>query len=147
MSDEISQRCVEPVLNSSLMTHHSSHAYSPFLAMYLMRSRTRQEYPHSFSYQERILIMLPPITLVYSASTIEEFEFCLKSEETSGSSEKLRIPASSSFAASLRALLTSSVVVSFSTAMTTSTSETLGVGTRTLMPSNFPFNSGRTSAT
>ena len=106
--------------SNRFLTHHAAliTSYSPFPAINFTRSRTRQEYPHSLSYQERILIRWPPITFVYSASTIEEFEFCLKSEETSGSSEKLSIPANSSFAASLRALLTSSVVVSFSTAMT-----------------------------
>src|SRR2546429_579993 len=120
---------------------------NPFPAMYLMRSRTRQEYPHSLSYHESILIMWPPITFVYSASTIEELELPLKSDETSGSSENARMPFNSSLAASLSALFTSSLLVSFSTSMTTSTSETFGVGTRTLMPSNFPFNSGKTRAT
>ena len=44
-------------------------------------------------------------------------------------------------------MLTASVVVSVSTSITTSTSDTFGVGTRTLMPSNLPLSSGRTSAT
>src|SRR4029077_15704907 len=121
--------------------------YSPFWAMYFTRSRTRQEYPHSLSYQDRTLIMRPPITLVYSASTIEEFELPLKSADTKGSSLNARIPLSSPLAASFRAWLTSSVVVSFSTSITTSTSDTFGVGTRTLIPSNLPFSSGKTNAT
>ena len=55
------------------------------------------------------------MTFVYSASTMDEFGFLRKSIETSGSSEKARMPCSSSLAASFSALLTSSVVVSFST--------------------------------
>src|SRR5437763_4471603 len=110
----------------------SFHSISPFPAIYFTKSRTRQEYPHSLSYHESILIMWPPITFVYSASTIEELELPLKSDETSGSSENARMPFNSSLAASLSALFTSSLLVSFSTSMTTSTSETFGVGTRTL---------------
>src|SRR6266576_6162831 len=105
--------------------------------MYLIKSLTRQEYPHSLSYQDKILIMLPPITFVYSASTIEEFELPLKSTETKGSSQNESMPRSSSLAASLSARLTSSAVVCLSTSITTSTNETFGVGTRTEIPSNF----------
>src|SRR4051794_28026388 len=119
---------------------------SPFAAMYLTRSRTRQEYPHSLSYQERIFTQVPSITFVFPASTMDEFGFPLKSIDTSGSSLNARIPCNSSFAASFRAWLTSSADVDLSTFITTSTRDTLGVGTRTEMPSNFPFNSGMTRA-
>src|SRR5256885_16339448 len=65
---------------------------NPFPAMYLMRSRTRQEYPHSLSYHESILIMWPPITLVYSASIIDDLELPLSLDEISGASENARLP-------------------------------------------------------
>src|SRR6267142_4277678 len=112
--------------------------------MNLIRSRTRQEYPHSLSYQERILIIVPLITFVYSASTIDECELPLKSTETRGSSQNSRIPRNSALAAAFNAPFTSSVLVCFSTSITTSTNETFGVGTRTAIPSNFPFSSGIT---
>src|SRR4026207_2011972 len=115
--------------------------------MYLIRSRTRHAQPHSLSYHESTFNIRPPITFVYSASTIDEFELRLKSIDTNGSSQKSRIPRNSSFAASLKARFTSSAVVSVSKSITTSTSETFGVGTRTEIPSNFPFSSGNTSAT
>src|ERR1043166_8851502 len=86
------------------------------------------------------------MTFVLSASTIEELSFLRKSTETSGSSEKARMPRSSSLAAFFSAALTSSLVVSRSTSITTSTSETFGVGTRTLMPSNLPLSSGSARA-
>src|SRR6266850_3575568 len=115
--------------------------------MYLMRSLTRQEYPHSLSYQESTFNRCPPITFVYSASTMEEFEFRLKSLDTRGSSQNWRIPFNSSLEASFSARFTSSPVASFSISITTSTNETFGVGTRTEIPSNLPFNSGKTRAT
>src|SRR3954468_22731772 len=40
------------------------HRSQAFLAMNLMRSRTRQEYPHSLSYQEITFTQLPATTSV-----------------------------------------------------------------------------------
>src|SRR5579862_4765953 len=60
--------------------------YSPLLPMKLIRSRTRQEYPHSLSYQEITLTQLPPTTRVISESTMEERESPRKSTDTNSSS-------------------------------------------------------------
>ena len=49
-------------------------AYSPFFARNATRSRTRQEYPHSLSYQAMTFTQLPPITRVIGASTMEDRE-------------------------------------------------------------------------
>src|SRR5208337_1375663 len=57
--------------------------YSPLAAIRLIRSWTRQEYPHSLSYHEITLTQLPATTRVMCASTIEERESPLKSDETS----------------------------------------------------------------
>ena len=46
--------------------------YSPFFAMKWIRSRTRQEYPHSLSYQAITFTQLPATTRVRGASTMEE---------------------------------------------------------------------------
>src|SRR5580704_12180349 len=64
--------------------------YSPLAAIKLIRSRTRQEYPHSLSYQEITLTQLPPTTRVMWASTMEERESPLKSDETSSFSSNPR---------------------------------------------------------
>ena len=56
------------------------------------------------------------------------------------------MPLSSPCAARLKAALTSSGVVAFSTTAVRSTSDTSGVGTRSETPSIFPFTSGMTSA-
>src|ERR1035438_5417248 len=64
--------------------------YSPLADIRLIRSRTRQEYPHSLSYQEITLTQLPPTTKVMGASTMEERESPLKSDETSSPSSKPR---------------------------------------------------------
>src|SRR5689334_13950805 len=104
-------------------------AYS-FFATKLTRSRTRQEYPHSLSYQAVTFARSPSITLQNGASMMDEYGFPRKSTETSGSSEYWRIPFNGPSAAFLNAALSSSVVVDFSSTATRSTSETLGVGTR-----------------
>src|ERR1700704_180917 len=65
-------------------------AYRPFDAIRLIRSRTRQEYPHSLSYHEITLTQLPPTTRVMGASTMEERESPLKSDETSSFSSNPR---------------------------------------------------------
>src|SRR5947209_5216964 len=59
--------------------------HSPLEAMKWIRSRTRQEYPHSLSYQAITLTQLPPTTSVSFESTIDDRESPLKSEETSSS--------------------------------------------------------------
>src|SRR5579864_8317222 len=56
--------------------------YSPLLPIKLIRSRTRQEYPHSLSYQETTLTRLP-IVRVEGASKMDERSSPLKSEDTS----------------------------------------------------------------
>src|SRR5579863_6292977 len=111
-----------------------------------MRSRTRQEYPHSLSYQEITFTQFPPTTIVQGASTIEERESPLKSDETSSCSSYPRYPFNGPDSeAFFSAAFTSSLVVFFSTHTTKSTTETLGVGTRIENPSIFPPSSGMTS--
>ena len=99
------------------------------------------------SYQASTFTMVPSMTEVEGPSTIEESALPLKSTETSGSSEKPRMPCNSPSAALRRALLTSSTVATFSVSATRSTRETLGVGTRMASPCILPFNSGRTRPT
>src|SRR5580698_11608348 len=111
-----------------------------------MRSRTRHEYPHSLSYQEITFTQFPATTRVMGASTIDDRESPLKSDDTSSCSSKPRYPFSGPDSdAFFSAAFTSSLVVFFSTHATRSTTETLGVGTRMEKPSNFPASSGRTS--
>jgi hypothetical protein len=82
--------------------------------------------------------------LVYSESTIDEFGLPLKSDETRGrildGKDALQL---TGVPAAFGAPLISSLVAGFSSSMTTSTSETFGVGTRTEMPSNLPFRLGQ----
>lgn len=103
------------------------------------------EYPHSLSYQDKTLIMLPSTTWVERESTIEERGLPLKSIETNGRSLTPKIPLSSPSAYSFRAPLISSTVAGFFNSATRSVIETVGVGTRIERPFNFPFNSGITS--
>lgn len=56
-------------------------------ATYRTRSTTRFEYPHSLSYQDNTLTMLPPITFVDRASITEEAGLPLKSTDTRGCSQ------------------------------------------------------------
>ena len=42
------------------------------------------EYPHSLSYQLRHFRYLPPVTLVNAGSKIEEYEFPMTSDDTTG---------------------------------------------------------------
>merc|ERR1719261_828268 len=70
-----------------------------------------------------------------------------KSMETRGSSQTARTPLRGPLAASRKASLISSAVHFFSTWMHMSTTETLGVGTRSAMPLSLPLSWGRTSAT
>ena len=91
--------------------------------------------------------MLPPYTLVDSASMMLDRSSPLKSEETSGSSETPRMPFIGPAAAARNASSSSSVVVSFSMSATKSTTETVDTGTRMAMPSNLPSSSGMTRAT
>src|SRR4030065_1745010 len=113
---------------------------------YKNNSAIRLEKPHSLSYQEIIFTHFPPITFVDGPSTIEEWEFPLKSMETRGSSQKLKIPFNLPSAYDFKTLFISSGVVSFFNPTTKSTTETLGMGTRMAIPSIFPFSSGITKA-
>src|SRR5215472_2664693 len=114
--------------------------------MKLIRSRTREEYPHSLSYQEITFTQLPPTTIVQGASTIDDRESPLKSDDTNSCSSYPRYPFSGPDSdAFFSAALTSSFVVFFSTQTTKSTTETLGVGTRIENPSTLPPSSGITS--
>src|SRR5207253_7538962 len=61
-------------------------AQRPFWLMKSIMSRTRQEYPHSLSYQEITFTQLPPTTRVIGASTIDERASPRKSAETNSSS-------------------------------------------------------------
>src|SRR4029077_10498088 len=98
--------------------------------MNLIKSRQRQEYPHSLSYQASAFTHRSPTTLVYPASTMEECGLPLKSAETSSSSVYARIFFMAPFAAAFSAPFTLSTVVGLSTNTVRSTTLTLGVGTR-----------------
>src|ERR1700681_2211224 len=112
--------------------------------MNLIRSRHRQEYPHSLSYHASTFTQRSPTTLVYPESTMDEFELPLKSADTSSSSVYPRIPFIAPLAAEFNAALTDSTVAGLSTNTVRSTTLTFGVGTRMAYPSSFPFSSGIT---
>mmetsp|Transcript_7641 Transcript_7641/g.47181 ORF Transcript_7641/g.47181 Transcript_7641/m.47181 type:complete len:200 (-) Transcript_7641:878-1477(-) len=121
---------------------------SQFLATTSAKSTTRWLYPHSLSYHATTLTMSSPMTMVSEASTVDDTSLIRKSTETSGSSQRARIPFMGPSAASRKALFTSSAVRPFFSTLTTkSTTDTLGVGTRSAIPFNFPFMPGRTRAT
>ena len=69
------------------------------------------------------------------------------SVDTRGTSEYSKIPFSSLSAASLTALFTSSIETDFSSSTTKSTTLPSGTGTLIAIPSNLPFNSGKTIPT
>lgn len=85
------------------------------------------------------------MTIVDSASMIEDRLSLMKSLETSGSSQNPMMPRIPFSEASLNAALTSLAVTCAFTSHTKSTSETVGVGTRTDRPFNLPCKSGITS--
>ena len=84
--------------------------------------------------------MLPSITIVKSASTMELRGSELKSQDTNGTSDTPKIPFNSPAAALRNASLISSLVAGFSSSQTRSVADTSGVGTRYAKPSNLPFN-------
>ena len=98
------------------------------------RSTTRQEYPHSLSYQLKTFPWRSPTTIVSGASTIDEFELPLKSLETNYSSVTARMPFRSLAAASLSASLMVSTETASRVMTARSTIDTSGVGTRSEMP-------------
>src|ERR1700744_3081221 len=111
-------------------------------------SAMRLEKPHSLSYQLMVETKLPSITLVWSSAKLDEAGLWLKSTDTNLSCTTSRMPFSGpEAAAAMIALLISSAVVGRLETNFRSTSETLGVGTRTETPSNLPFNSGKTRPT
>src|SRR5262249_48380377 len=112
--------------------------YRPFFATKWTRSASRQEYPHSLSYQETTLTRLPPTEIVSSAEKIEECVLPLRSVETSGSSVYSTISFIGPPAASFTEALTSSIVASRESSAVKSTTETVGVGTRKASPVNLP---------
>src|SRR5712691_9880953 len=99
-----------------------------------MRSTMRQLKPHSLSYQLTTLARCGPSIKVNGASTIDECESPLKSEDTSSSWLTDRMPFSSPPAASSNAALMSSTVVDFFFLKETATTETLRMGTRNDRP-------------
>src|SRR4051794_19804666 len=120
-------------------------SYSPFWPRNVIRSRTRQEYPHSLSYHAITFTQLPATTSVIGESTMDEKELPLKSEETSSCVSYPRYGARGPLCdAFCNAPFTSSTVVALSTQTTRSTTETFGVGTRIANPCSLPFNSGIT---
>src|ERR1700733_3402299 len=136
-SPERADACVRP---------YAAGSYKPLADIRLIRSRTRQEYPHSLSYQEITFTQLPPTTRVIGESTIEEKELPLKSDDTNSCSSYARYPFNGpDWGSFFSAAFTSSLVVFFSTQTTKSTTETLGVGTRMENPSTLPPSSGITS--
>src|ERR1700749_2443599 len=107
----------------------------------------RLEKPHSLSYQVMIETKLPSITRVWSSAKEDEAGLWLKSTDTSLSCTTSRMPLRGPAAAALMALLISSALVARAAQNFRSTSETLGVGTRTETPSSLPFSSGSTRPT
>src|SRR3954470_22567487 len=90
--------------------------YKPFPAMNVIRSRTRQEYPHSLSYHAITFTQLPATTSVIGESTMDEKELPLKSEETSSCVSYPRYGARGPLCdAFCNAPFTSSTVVALST--------------------------------
>src|SRR6185295_9531522 len=110
-------------------------------------SAMRLEKPHSLSYQVITETKVPSITRVWSSAKEDEAGLWLKSTDTSLSGTTSSTPLSGPSAAALMALLISSTEVGRLATNFRSTSETLGVGTRTEMPSSLPFNSGSTRPT
>src|SRR6266849_1288237 len=111
-----------------------------------MRSTIRQLKPHSLSYQLTTLARCGPSIKVNGASTIDECESPLKSEDTSSSWLTDRMPFSSPLAASSNAALMSSTVVGLPSSTLRSTTETSRMGTRNDRPTNLPARSGSTLA-
>src|SRR4051812_18672560 len=107
----------------------------------------RLEKPHSLSYQVITETKWPSITLVWSSAKLEEAGLWLKSIDTSLSCTTSRMPLSDPEAAPLMASLISWTEVAFLETNFRSTSETLGVGTRTDTPSSLPLSSGSTRPT
>src|SRR4029077_5783306 len=107
----------------------------------------RLEKPHSLSYQLITLTKLPSITLVWSSAKHDDAGLWLKSLENSGASTVSSIPFSAPAAAAFIAEFTSSTLVARLARNFRSTRETLGVGTRTEIPSNLPLSSGSTNPT
>src|SRR5512140_875830 len=100
----------------------------PALETYFARSTRRQEYPHSFSYQESTFNIFPARTLVERASKEDEAGSWLKSIETSGSSTYSRIHFMGPSEAFFIAALISSAVALFDSSTVRSTTEAFGVG-------------------
>src|SRR2546426_577613 len=111
------------------------------------RSRTRDEYPHSLSYQASTLIKLPSTRAVDGRSTIDECALPLKSMETSSSSVASRMPRSLPAAASRNASLICCTLAGLASSAVRSTTETFGVGTRMAIPSSLPLRCGSTRPT
>src|SRR5215475_9649101 len=107
----------------------------------------RQEKPHSLSYQLRTRTRVPSRTLVWSMWKVDEWLSWLKSIDTLGWSVQPRMPLSWLAAASLTALVISSLSVLRLATNLKSTTETLGVGTRMATPSSLPLSSGSTRPT
>src|SRR5271167_4867910 len=101
-----------------------------FAARNLIKSRQRDEYPHSLSYQASTWTQFVPTTRVYGASTIEECGLPRKSIETSSSSTYCKMPFMGPPAAVLIAALTVATAAGLSVKTVKSTTLTLGVGTR-----------------
>ena len=105
-------------------------------------------YPHSLSYQATTLTISSPMTIVNEESMVEETSVHRKSTETRGTSHTSNMPFSGPSAAFLKAPLTSSAEMPFfATFITRSTTDTLGVGTRSAMPLSLPLSWGSTRDT
>src|SRR5438552_15235201 len=102
----------------------------------------RFENPHSLSYQEKTLAMLPTTTLVSGASTIEEAGLPRKSMETSSSFVTSRIHFMVPAAAFLSAPLISSAAAAIDSRHVRSTMGTDADGTRQAAPSGAACSSG-----
>src|ERR1041384_2721094 len=107
----------------------------------------RLEKPHSLSYQLMTRTSVPSMTLVWSMWKVDEWLSWLKSIDTLGASVQPRMPLSWLAAASLSALLISSLSFLRLATNLKSISDTLGVGTRIATPSSLPFSSGSTRPT
>src|SRR5690348_14510690 len=119
----------------------------PSLPIATAVSDMRLEKPHSLSYQLMTRTSVPSMTLVWSMWKVDEWLSWLKSIDTFGASVQPRMTLSWLAAASLIALLISSLSVFFLATNLKSISETFGVGTRIAVPSSLPLSSGSTRPT
>merc|ERR1712161_105213 len=112
-----------------------------------IRSTTRQEYPHSLSYQATSLTKFGLSMIPASASKIDDRGSDSKSVDTRGSSQYPRIPFITPSDLALTTAQISSKVVSLPSLQVRSTTDTSMVGTRNAIPVSLPWRLGMTLVT